>query len=195
MTSPITTSPTLFPAVSRLLHWLMAAMILAMLFIGIGMVTSPDWYHWLLSVHRPLGAAILVLAALRLLNRQLNPPPPLPRDMPFPLRVMAHLSHIVLYGLMLGVPLAGWGALSAGGYPIVLYGSIHLPPILPHSAALYTALHLAHEILALLLFATFLAHLGAALAHALVFRDGVFGSMASLKAAAPPDPASGVGGD
>ncbi len=189
------TNPTLFPAVSRLLHWLMAAMILAMLFIGVGMVTSPDWYHWLLSVHRPLGAAILVLAALRLMNRQLNPPPPLPRDMPFPLRVMAHLSHIVLYALMLGVPLAGWGALSAGGYPIVLYGSLHLPPILPHSAALYTALHLAHEILALLLFATFLAHLGAALAHALVFRDGVFGSMASLKATAPSDPSSGVGGD
>ncbi|MBP2293629.1 cytochrome b [Azospirillum rugosum] len=178
------TSTTLFPAVSRLLHWLMAVMILAMLFIGVGMVTSPDWYHWLLSVHRPLGAAILVLAALRLLNRQLNPPPPLPRDMPSPMKAMAHLSHVALYALMFAVPLAGWGALSAGGYPIVLYGAIHLPPILPQGAALYTALHMAHEILALLLFATFLAHLGAALAHALVFRDGVFESMASLKAAA-----------
>jgi cytochrome b561 len=32
----------------------------------------------------------------------------------------------------------------------------------------------------LLLFLTFLAHLAAALMHALIFRDGVFGSMASL---------------
>jgi hypothetical protein len=34
-----------------------------------------------------------------------------------------------------------------------------------------------HTVLALLLFATFLAHLGAALMHALIFRDDVFPSM------------------
>jgi cytochrome b561 len=34
-----------------------------------------------------------------------------------------------------------------------------------------------HTALAYLLFATFLAHLGAALMHALVFKDGVFASM------------------
>jgi hypothetical protein len=38
-----------------------------------------------------------------------------------------------------------------------------------------------HTVLAFLLFATFLAHFAAALMHALVFRDGVFQSMASLK--------------
>jgi cytochrome b561 len=36
-----------------------------------------------------------------------------------------------------------------------------------------------HTYLAYLLFATFLAHLGAALMHALIFRDGVFESMAA----------------
>ena len=90
-------------------------------------------------------------------------------------------SHWLLYGLMLALPLVGWGMLSAAGYPIVLFGSLHLPPILPHSDSLYAFLRPLHTAFALALFATFLAHLGAALTHALVFRDGVFQSMASWR--------------
>ena len=65
-----------FPIPSRLLHWLMAAMILAMLFIGFGMVaTVSKRYEILVSIHRPLGIAILILVVVRLVNRRLNPPP------------------------------------------------------------------------------------------------------------------------
>ncbi|MCK0206714.1 cytochrome b/b6 domain-containing protein [Starkeya koreensis] len=170
-----------FAFLSRLLHWLMAAMILAMLFIGIGMVSSLADYHWLLSIHRPLGIAILALAALRLVNRQLNPPPPLPADMPRAIRLAAHASHVALYALMFAVPLVGWAMLSAGGYPVVLYGTLQLPPILPLDVALYAVLRTAHTVLAFALFAVFLLHLAAALMHALVFRDGVLESMASLR--------------
>lgn len=167
-----------FPILSRLLHWTMAALILAMLFIGVGMVASLDRYHRLLEIHRPLGMLILVLAAVRLLNRLFNPPPPFPTAMPLGLKAVANLSHWLLYGLMFAVPLVGWAMVSASGYPAVLYGQISLPQILPHSLPLYAALRLTHTILALALFATFLAHLGAALTHALVFRDGVFAGMA-----------------
>jgi cytochrome b561 len=177
--------PTRFAALSRLLHWIMAAMILAMLFIGVGMVTSPGDYHHLVSIHRPLGVAILVLVAIRLVNRLLNPPPPLPEDMPGGLKAVAEASHLVLYALMFAVPLIGWAMLSAGSYPIVLYGPLHLPSILPHDPPLYAVLRETHTVLAFLLFAAFLAHLGAALAHALVFRDGVFQSMASSRAGSP----------
>jgi len=41
-----------------------------------------------------------------------------------------------LYTLMFVLPLAGWGMLSAGHYPIVMYGPLHLPPILPANPAL-----------------------------------------------------------
>jgi cytochrome b561 len=175
-------STTRFPAFSRLLHWTMAAMILAMLFIGVGMVSSPDDYHRLVSIHRPLGVAILVLVAVRLVNRLGARPPPLPEDMPGWLKGVAGASHLALYALMFAVPLVGWAMLSAGRYPIVLYGSLHLQPILPPTPSLYALLRETHTVLAFLLFAVFLAHLGAALAHALVFRDGVFQSMASLRA-------------
>ena len=171
-----------FTAFSRILHWTMAVLVLAMLFIGIGMVASLSDYHWLISIHRPLGILILVLVAIRLVNRLLNPAPPLPQGMPAWQRFAAHASHVVLYALMFALPLVGWGMLSAARYPIVVYGPLELPPILPHDAALYAVLRTAHTVLALLLFATFIAHFAAALMHALIYRDGVFPSMASWKA-------------
>jgi cytochrome b561 len=177
MSQPMS-APHPFPVTSRLLHWSMAVLILLMLFIGVGMVTAPDSYHRLVSIHRPLGVAILVLAAIRLVNRQVRRPPALPPAMPGLLKLAARGSHVALYALMFAVPLVGWAMLSAGGYPVVLFGGVVLPPIVPHAAPLYAALRGAHTVLALLLFATFLLHLGAALAHAVVFRDGVFQSMA-----------------
>jgi cytochrome b561 len=63
-----------FPAISRFLHWLMAIMVLSMLLIGIGMVaTESNRYHVLVSIHKPLGIAILVLVIIRFVNRLLNP--------------------------------------------------------------------------------------------------------------------------
>ena len=82
---------------------------------------------------------------------------------------------------MFVLPLVGWGMLSAGGYPIVLFGSLQLPPILPQSAALYGDLRQLHTILAYLLFLTVVVHLAAALFHGLIRRDGVLESMASWR--------------
>ncbi|HEY2756713.1 MAG TPA: cytochrome b [Pseudolabrys sp.] len=172
-----------FTLFSRILHWTMAILILAMLFIGIGMVSSVSAYHSLISIHRPLGILILVLVAIRLINRLFNPPPPLPDGMPGWQRVAATGSHVLLYALMFAVPLVGWAMLSAARYPIVLYGSLQLPPIAPQSPELFAVLRETHTVLALLLFVTFLAHLGAALTHALIFRDDVFPSMTSLSLA------------
>ena len=169
-----------FPIPSRLLHWLMTAMILAMLFIGIGMVaTVSKRYELLVSIHRPLGIALFVLCLARIVNRFINPPPELPDTVPSLQRFAAKASHVVLYALMVIMPLVGWGMLSAARYPIVLYGPLRLPPILPHDLTLYAWLRDLHTDLAYLFFAAFLAHFGAALYHGLVRRDGVLGSMAS----------------
>jgi cytochrome b561 len=171
-----------FPAVSRLLHWLMAAMIVAMLFIGVGMAASlSPRYELLVSIHRPLGIAIFVLCLIRIVNRFINPPPELPDTVPSLQRFAAKASHVVLYTLMFIMPLVGWGMLSAARYPIVLYGPLRLPPILPHDLTLYAWLRSLHTDLAYLFFATFLAHFGAALFHGLIRRDGVLESMASWR--------------
>ena len=174
------TTQARFPAASRLLHWLMAPMILAMLFIGVGMAASVSpRYELLVSIHRPLGFAILLLCIIRIVNRCIHPPPELPATVPSLQRYAAKASHMVLYALMFVMPLVGWGMLSAARYPIVLYGPLRLPPILPHDLTLYARLRDLHTDLAYLFFATFLAHFAAALYHGLIRHDGVLDSMAS----------------
>jgi cytochrome b561 len=167
-----------FVFAARLLHWLMAIMIVSMLFIGVGMVASVSERHeWLIRIHKPLGIAILLLAVVRLIVRLRNPPPPLPADLPAIQKFAAHASHWLLYVLMLVIPLVGWAMLSAGGYPVMLSDSLRLPPIFPVNAVAFAILRHTHAWLAMLLFLTFLAHLGAALYHGLIRRDGVLSSM------------------
>ena len=171
-----------FTPLQRLLHWLMAFCILAMLFIGVGMVsTVTPKYLPLVSIHKSLGIAILVLALIRLAVRLRYGAPLLPADLPEPMRLAAHLSHYALYILMIGMPLLGWSMLSAAGYPVVLYGGVRLPAILPQSDRLHTLLWNAHFYLAFLFFALILMHFAAALFHALVRRDGVFETMAPVR--------------
>ena len=86
---------------------------------------------------------------------------------------VASASELLLYTLLFVQPLVGWGMLSAARYPIVLFGSVHLPPILPHSVMLYAALRRTHTVFAYLLFLTFIAHFGAVLFHTLIVRDGI----------------------
>jgi cytochrome b561 len=170
-------SPDFHPAL-RLLHWLMAAMVLTMLFIGVGMVsTTGPVYVELLSLHRPVGIAILILVLIRLPLRLLTGAPALPEDLPSPQKLIAKASHVLLYASMIAMPLIGWAMLSAGGYPVLVTKAIMLPPILPHDLHVYALLRQAHTIVALLFFALIVAHLSAALMHGLIRRDGVLRSM------------------
>jgi cytochrome b561 len=168
-----------FTLPQRGLHWLMAACILAMLFIGVAMVSTVKPAHLtLVSLHKPLGIAILILAVLRIAVRLVSRAPGLPADLPAPMKLAASLSHYLLYALMIAMPLIGWGMVSAGGYPVVLLGGVRLPAILPQSDLLHAALWSAHQVLALAFFAVILLHVAAALFHGLIRRDGVFASMA-----------------
>lgn len=153
-------------------------MLLAMLFIGVSMVASLGDYHRLVAIHRPLGIGILILAAIRLINRRFTTLPPFLSTMSQRERWLATASERLLYTLMFALPLVGWSMLSAGHYPVVMFGPVHLPPILPANPTLYAVLRKAHTWLAYLLFLTFLFHLGTVLFHTLIIRDRLLDRMA-----------------
>ncbi len=162
----------------RLLHWLMMVLVLAMLFIGVFMVSvAGPAYPFLLALHRPIGILLLLLVLIRLPLRLATGAPPLPADLP-PLQArIAKLSHLLLYAALISLPLIGWAMQSAGGYPVQLTASLVLPPILPHNILLYGWLRMLHTIIALLFFALILGHLAAGLMHGLIRHDGVLRSM------------------
>jgi cytochrome b561 len=176
-----------FTVTQRALHWVMALCILAMLFIGVGMVsTVTATYLDLVSIHKPLGIAILVLVILRIAVRLRAGAPGLPPDLPAPMKLAAGLSHYALYALMIAMPLLGWGMLSAAAYPVQLFPGVVLPAILPQSDSVHTLLWNLHRALAFAFFALILLHSAGALFHALVRRDGVFQSMTAGRTANEP---------
>lgn len=171
-----------FTVSMRFLHWLMAAMVLTMLGIGVAMVVSLASYHRLISIHRPLGILILILVVIRFVNRCFSSLPPFPPTMSPQERRVASAAELFLYALLFLQPLVGWAMLSAARYPIVLFGSFHLFPILPHSVMLYAALRKTHTVLAYLLFFAIVAHFSAALFHTLIVRDRLLLRMAPWRA-------------
>ncbi|WP_217167696.1 cytochrome b [Streptomyces sp. AC512_CC834] len=170
-------APERFTLFSRWLHWVMAVLVVAMLFIGAGMVASLADYRFLVSVHKPLGMAVLLLAVIRLVNRFTHRAPPHPRSMGRGERRAALASECLMYGLMVSQPLVGWAMVSASDTPFVVAG-VHIPPIAPADPSLYSGLHETHLVLGYALFILFTLHMLAVLVHALVLRDGLLGRMA-----------------
>jgi cytochrome b561 len=184
-------APTRFALPSRVLHWLMAPMVIVQLLIGVTMIASLTYYPLLLAIHRPLGILILAFAAVRLGNRFVHRLPPFLATMSPLERRIATWSEYTLYALLFVQPLTGWAMLSAARFPITLVGPLRLPGIAPHDVDVYAVLRECHDVFAFLLFATFTAHMCAVLFHTLVLRDRLLDRMAiwptrSAKSGQPP---------
>jgi len=194
MTKEATTASARFALPSRILHWLMAPMVIAQLFIGVTMIASLSYYPLLLAIHRPLGLLILAFAVVRLANRLTHQLPPFLATMGPTERRIASWSEYLLYALLLVQPVVGWATLSASRSPIILIGTLHLPGIAPHNVDVYAVLRQLHTVFAILLFLTFTAHVCAVLFHTLVLRDRLLDRMAlwPTKSTAPNRDEAGV---
>ncbi|MFI9503537.1 cytochrome b [Nocardia sp. NPDC052566] len=175
--SPETAGDPSYNLLARVLHWLMAVLIVAMLFLGAAMIGTIGNYGVLLSIHRTVGLAILALAAVRVANRLLRRGPVPGAGLPRGERVVAVASELALYVLFILQPLLGWALVSASGMPVRVAGGLRLPALAPENARLYAGLHLTHTWLAYLLLALFTAHMCAVLWHAVALRDGLLRRM------------------
>ncbi len=162
------------PNAMRVLHWL-TVLCLAMAATLILLRAELDGRalrQWLLEGHRHFGLLVLVLFALRiglrLRLRRLPPGPPAS----LPMRLAAGATHVAMYGLMLALPLLGWSLSSAYGKQVYFFG-IPLPALVAPDGDLGDTLGTWHLNAAWALLALVLLHIGAALWHHLVLRDGL----------------------
>jgi cytochrome b561 len=173
------TTGEIYSVAARVLHWLAALVIIVAFFIGLTMLrvasgpTQDSLFFW----HESLGATVLGLTALRLAWRAISPAPPLPAAVPGWIRAAAPASHAVLYALMLLQPIVGWLGASAFGAVVNVFGLFDLPVLLHQDKGLAGVLFLIHKIGAFTLAALVTLHVGGALFHLVVRRDGVFRRM------------------
>lgn len=160
------------------LHWLAAALILGNFVLGPWMADLPitpqklRLYAW----HKWIGITVFLLVVARLAWRHWHSPP-MPVAMPDWQRRAAAVTHALLYVLMVLIPLSGWIYSSATGVQVVYLGLVPLPDLVAKDKALAAILKAVHATLNFSLLALVFLHVGAALKHHLVDRDGVLARM------------------
>jgi cytochrome b561 len=165
------------------LHWLLAVALLGSFAVGSYMTELPfspqrlKLYNW----HKWAGVVILALSLLRLVWRLTHRPPALPAAvtsaMPAWQTLSHHAVHLGLYVLFFTVPLLGWAYSSAAGFPVVLFGVLPLPDVVPADKALAALIKPWHQISAYAMAVLVLLHVAGALKHQLIDRDGLLKRM------------------
>jgi len=166
---------------ARILHWVTAVLVLIMMPIGIAMANADfgraqdTLYH----LHRSIGAVLLPIVLIRLLYRLRHPAPPLPANIPVMQQLAAHVTHWMLYALLIVQPILGWIATSAYRAPILVFWLFELPPIWPVDQPFSERMFVVHRLLGIAIVLLLCAHIGAALLHHFVRKDRVLMRMVS----------------
>ena len=165
-------------SVAKFFHWIVALGILGNGVWGLLMTDmAPSMSKIsIYALHKSIGLTILALFALRLAWRLYDRAPP---DEPMPQwqRIVAHATHVLLYGFILAIPLSGWIYNSLHGYPLQWFKLFNLPALTAKNDELSHVAGEVHEWLFYLLLLVLVGHAGAALKHHFFDRDNVLRRM------------------
>jgi len=170
----------------RLLHWIIAAMVIGAMAVGmllgfLGFSGVKDTFgiditNLLYKYHKTFGILILGLMVIRIIVKLAKGKP----DYSPPLTKFEHAAsnavHGLLYACLFAMPVLGWLGTGANGFPVEFF-NWKLPAILAKDKDLGGLLMQLHEIVGWVLAALIIVHIGAALKHAIVKKDGVLQRM------------------
>lgn len=164
---------------ARLLHWLMAVLIV--LQAGLGwyaesLARSPHRID-MMTAHKSLGITLLMLAIVRLSWRWTHSaPPPLPDSSGLELS-MARWTHGLLYFFLFAIPLSGWVAASAAVFPWKFWWLFSWPRLTAPDQVVHDLASSVHAVFIWSLAALLALHIAAALKHHLINRDPILRRM------------------
>lgn len=171
-------TPARYGPIAMTLHWLIAVALLANIALGLYvaeiMEDSDPMHGAVLQFHKSVGLTVLILSLVRVLWRLMNPAPPLPQSMSQTIKRVAHVSHFLLYLLIIVVPLTGWAMVSASRSTFAAnwFGLLHWPnlPYLPNlprpqKTSLHHDFNTAHLVLALSALVLVPIHIAGAFYH------------------------------
>jgi cytochrome b561 len=182
----ISNTPLRYGTVAMTLHWLIAALVVVNIGLGLWFamfMAHHDPMHAVVApLHKSIGLTVLVLSLLRVVWRLINPVPPLPAAMSPALKATARVTQFLLYFLILALPLSGWAFVSSlpHGQPTMYFG-LFAWPAFPLPAELSRAtIHMfgsIHVYLAWTAIVLVPIHVAGALHHQFLRRDDVLKRM------------------
>jgi cytochrome b561 len=174
-----TNDRTAYGAAARFFHWATALLLAGQYAIGWIM---PDVHRdtrplGLIAWHLGVGTAVLLLVIVRLSWRGTHPVPPEPATLPPFLRLVARMTHWLLYVVLVVLPLLGWANASSRGWTVDMLGLVPLPPLSPNGSPTGNSMGDWHQVCAWILLALVATHVFAALFHHFILRDSTLRRM------------------
>lgn len=172
--------PRSYDGVQRTLHWVMAALIIVALALGLSayyLVGEGPKLGQIVFIHKSLGMTVLILAAARIVYRLAVGAPPYAASLGWLIHKASRAGHFALYALMVALPVAGYVGSSAGGHDVSWFGVFKFPSLAPRDGALA---HLAgglHFWFGWALVVVLALHLAAVVWHTFIRRDEVLSRM------------------
>ncbi len=163
----------------RALHWLMAALILVALPLGVWASLLPHGHarSGILFVHKSIGMTVLCLVALRIVWRLVVGAPAYAEPLGRLTHAAARSAHMALYALMIAMPVSGYVTSGAGRHNLPWFGLFNFPNLMPADRALEQRAAEAHFVLAWVIGLVLATHLSAVVWHAAIKRDSVLTRM------------------
>lgn len=190
MTDTASTHTSRYSTVAIILHWVIAACIISLVFVGWWMESlrhqaiageiSFEFTQAVFNWHKTVGITVLILSILRLIWRLTHTPPALPDGMKWWEKAASHGAHGAFYVLMIGMPIGGWLAASATNFPTQLFNlpGFVLPTLpVPQTEAFYELASTAHGMGGFFILLVLFLHVAGALKHHFIERDGVLARM------------------
>ena len=150
-----------YAPLSKLLHWLIAGVVLSMLSLGFFMSSLPaDIQPSVYTLHKSFGLTVLALMMLRIAAISYYGRPNSPASFAWWKKVLARTIQSCLYALLLIMPLSGWVMSTASGRAPHYFGLFSLPmPGIAVNDVLSNQADLMHCVLAWVLLVIVSLHL------------------------------------
>ena len=154
----------------KIIHWLMALIIISLIAVGYIMQELPDNIKFkIYGIHKSFGVIILALIFIRIFLRLYHKRPPYPEEITKFYATISRIVQYTLYILMLIMPISGYLMSNAKGYPVALFG-LKLPFIIAKNKEIADLATNIHEISSKLLIISITLHIMGTIKHHL---DGI----------------------
>ena len=184
---------TRYGLVARVLHWLLALLIFTA--IGLALYTETLSQQTeegraalmqIFSLHKTIGVAAFFTALIRILWALTQTHPVEIHPERHLENFAAKLTHWMLYGAMVIMPLSGWIYHSATlGFAPILWPLPQALPFIPQTEMVAHAAEAVHKLSAVVLYVAIGLHVLGALKHVFIDKDGTIGRMTSGRPAGP----------
>lgn len=169
-----------FGLLTKLFHWLIAISIIGLIWLGWYMVdlTYYDkWYNRSLEWHKSLGMLVLGAALLKIGWQLYSPTPKTTQNLKYWEQLSANIMHKLLFAMMVLIPVSGYLISTSNGKPVEIFGWFDVPALISNNKELRDLAIELHYYMAYATAVLVLGHIGAALKHQFVNKDGTLVKM------------------